>query len=120
MVVHGDNIRRETRPYRNSVVVEHDFDWGDDQPLNIPLVDSIIYEAHVRSFTQHPSSAVEHRGTYAGLIEKIPYLKRLGVTAVELLPVNEFEESDTNRVNPFTGEPLLNLWGYQPTALFCA
>ena len=66
------------RPYRNSVVVEHDFDWGDDQPLNIPLVDSIIYEAHVRSFTQHPSSAVAHRGTYAGLIEKIPYLKQTG------------------------------------------
>ncbi len=106
------------RPYRNSVVLENDFDWGNDQPLNIPLVDSIIYEAHVRIFTQHPSSAVAHRGTYAGLIEKIPYLKQLGVTAVELLPVNEFEESDTNRANPFTGEPLLNLWGYQPTALF--
>ncbi len=62
------------RPYRNSVVVENDFDWGDDQPLNIPLVESIIYEAHVRSFTEHPSSGVAHRGTYAGLIEKIPYL----------------------------------------------
>ena len=107
------------RPYRNSVVVENHFDWGDDQPLNIPLVDSIIYEAHVRSFTQHPSSGVAHRGTYAGLIEKIPYLKKLGVTAIELLPVNEFEEGDTDRVNPFTGERLLNLWGYQPTA-FCA
>ncbi|MGB7554772.1 MAG: alpha-amylase family glycosyl hydrolase, partial [Candidatus Korobacteraceae bacterium] len=106
------------RPYRNSLVVENDFDWGADQPLNIPLVGSIIYEAHVRSFTVHSSSGVAHPGTYGGLIEKIPYLKQLGVTAVELLPVNEFEESDTNRVNPFTGEPLLNLWGYQPTALF--
>jgi glycogen operon protein len=106
------------RPYRNSVVVENHFDWEHDQPLNIPLVDSVIYEMHVRSFTQHPSSEVANPGTFAGLIEKIPYLKKLGVTAVELLPVNEFEESDTDRVNPFTGEPLRNLWGYQPTAFF--
>jgi len=108
-----------TRPYRNSVVVENHFDWGNDQPLNTPLVDSIIYEMHVRSFTRHVSSGVTYPGTFAGLIEKIPYLKQLGVTAVELLPVNEFEEADTDRVNPFTGEVLLNLWGYQPTA-FCA
>ncbi|HLI61961.1 MAG TPA: glycogen debranching protein GlgX [Terriglobales bacterium] len=106
------------RPYRNSLLVENHFDWEHDQPLNTPLVDSIIYEMHVRSFTQDPSSGVEHRGTFAGLIEKIPYLQKLGVTAVELLPVNEFEESDTDRVNPFTGEPLRNLWGYQPTAFF--
>ena len=106
------------RPYRNSVVVENHFDWGDDQPLNLPLVDSVIYEMHVRSFTRHPSSGVEHPGTFAGLIEKIPYLKKLGATAVELLPVAEFEESDTDRVNPFTGEPLLNLWGYQTVAFF--
>ena len=106
------------RPYRNSVVVENHFDWGTDEPLNIPLVDSVIYEMHVRSFTRHPSSGVEHPGTFAGLIEKIPYLKKLGVTAVELLPVAEFEESDTDRVNPFTGEPLLNLWGYQTVAFF--
>ncbi len=103
---------------RNSVVVENHFDWGDDQPLNIPLVDSVIYEMHVRSFTRHPSSGVAHPGTFAGLTEKIPYLKKLGVTAVELLPVCEFEESDTNRFNPLTGELLLNLWGYQ-TVAFC-
>ena len=98
--------------------MENQFDWEHDQPLNIPLVDSVIYELHVRSFTRHSSSGVAHPGTFAGLIEKIPYLKKLGVTAVELLPVNEFEESDTDRVNPITGEPLLNLWGYQPTAFF--
>jgi len=108
-----------TRPYRNSLVVENHLDGEPDQPLNIPLVDSIIYEMHVRSFTQHPSSGVANPGTFAGVIERIPYLKKLGVTAVELLPVNEFEESDTNRLNTFTGEPLRNLWGYQPTA-FCA
>ncbi|MFZ0311750.1 MAG: glycogen debranching protein GlgX [Candidatus Korobacteraceae bacterium] len=106
------------RPYRNGLLVERAFDWGDDQPLNIPLVDSIIYEAHVRSFTQHSSSGVPNPGTFAGLVEKLPYLKKLGVTAVELLPVVEFEESDTDRVNPFTGESLVNLWGYQPTAFF--
>ncbi len=107
-----------TAPLRHSVVTENHFDWAEDQPLNLPLVDSIIYEMHVRSFTRHPSSGVANPGTFAGVIEKIPYLKQLGVTAVELLPVNEFEEADTDRVNPFTGEPLLNLWGYQPTAFF--
>ncbi len=106
------------RPYRNSLVVENYFDWEHDQPLNVPLADSIIYELHVRSFTQSATSGVSYPGTFAGLIEKIPYLKKLGVTAVELLPVNEFEESDTDRVNPFTGQPLLNLWGYQSTAFF--
>ena len=106
------------RPYRNSLIVDNHYDWEHDQPLNIPLVDSVIYELHVRSFTVHPSSGVAHPGTFAGIVEKIPYLKKLGVTAVELLPVNEFEESDTDRVNPFTGEPLRNLWGYQSTAFF--
>ncbi len=104
--------------HRQCVVMENHFEWEQDQPLNIPLVDTVIYEMHVRSFTRHASSGVEHPGTFAGLIEKIPYLKQLGVTAVELLPVNEFEESDTDRVNPFTGETLRNLWGYQPTAFF--
>ncbi len=108
----------KTLPVRHSVVVENHFDWENDQPLNIPLVDSIIYETHVRSLTRHASSGVTKPGTFAGLIEKIPYLKSLGVTAVELLPVNEFEEGDTDRANPFTGEPLVNLWGYQPTAFF--
>ena len=106
------------RPYRNSVAIENHFDWGADHPLNIPLVDSVIYEVHVRSFTRHPASGVKHPGTFDALIEKIPYLAKLGVTAVELLPVCEFEESDTDRVNPFSGEPLLNLWGYQTTAFF--
>ena len=106
------------RAFRLSVVTENQFEWEHDQPLNTPLVDSVIYEMHVRSFTRHPSSGVANPGTFAGLIEKIPYLKKLGVTAVELLPVNEFEEADTNRVNPITGEPLLNLWGYQPIAFF--
>ena len=113
-----DAYKPGARLFRNSAVVENHFDWEHDQPLNIPLVDSIIYEMHVRSFTQHPSSGVVNPGTFAGVIEKIPYLKKLGVTAVELLPVNEFAQCDTDRVNPFTGEPLRNLWGYQTTAFF--
>ncbi|MFN0171602.1 MAG: glycogen debranching protein GlgX [Bryobacteraceae bacterium] len=111
---HKDGI-----PYqRRSVIIDNEFDWGHDQPLNIPLADSIIYELHVRSFTRHSSSEVRNPGTFKGLVEKIPYLKQLGVTAVELLPVNEFEESDSDRVNPFSGERLLNLWGYQPINFF--
>ncbi len=108
----------ESQSRRNGVVIENHFEWEDDQPLNIPLVDSVIYETHVRSFTRHPSSGVTHPGTFAGLMEKVPYLKQLGVTAVELLPVSEFEESDTDRVNPLTGERLLNLWGYQTVGFF--
>nr|VFK78021.1 MAG: glycogen operon protein [Candidatus Kentron sp. SD] len=103
---------------RCSMVLESDFDWGDDQPLNIPLADSVIYELHVRGFTRHPSSKVRSPGTFLGLMEKIPYLKSLGITAVELLPVYEFEERDTDRVNPATGEPLLNYWGYHPISFF--
>ena len=100
------------------VVAEDDFDWEDEQPLNIPLVETIIYELHVRGFTQHPSSGVERPGTFLGLVEKIPYLKNLGVTAVELLPIYEFEETDTDRRNPMTNEPLLNYWGYHPISFF--
>jgi isoamylase len=103
---------------RHCLVVDNGFDWGFDQPLNIPLADTIIYELHVRGFTQHKSSGVQHRGTYAGLIEKIPYLNALGVTAVELLPVNEFDETENDRMNALTGEPLLNFWGYHSISFF--
>ena len=81
--------------------------------------DAIVYELHVRGFTQHPSSGVSRPGTFAGLVEKIPYLKALGVNVVELMPVWEFEEADSDRINPFTGERLLNYWGYHPIAFFC-
>ena len=99
-------------------IPEDDFDWNYDQPLNIPLADSVIYELNVRGFTIHPSSGVRKPGTFGGLAEKIPYLKQLGITAVELLPVHEFEEVENKHVNPFTGESLRNLWGYQPIAFF--
>ena len=104
--------------HRRNIVISGEFDWGLDQPLNYPLSETVIYEMHVRGFTRHPSSGVSLPGTFAGLIEKIPYLLELGVTAVELLPVHEFEEMDSNRVNPFTGAPLVNYWGYQPINFF--
>jgi glycogen operon protein len=110
----GDSL---VRP-RRARVIDDEFDWGHDAPLNRHLADSIIYELHVRGYTAHPSSGVAHPGTYRGLVDKIAYLKDLGVTAVELLPVTEFDETDCRRVNPFTGERLLNLWGYQPLAFF--
>jgi isoamylase len=96
---------------------EH-FDWHDARPLRHPWSKTVIYETHVRGFTVHPSSGVEHPGTYRGLMEKIPYLTELGVTAVELMPVHEFNEYQVTGINPQTGEPLRNYWGYDPVAFF--
>jgi glycogen operon protein len=100
------------------LLVDDVFDWEFDQPLNRHLADSVIYEMHVRGFTQHPSSSVSHPGTYRGVTEKIPYLQKLGVTAVELLPVTEFDEADNFRKNPLTKESLHNFWGYHPLSFF--
>jgi glycogen operon protein len=94
------------------------YDWEGDRHPKISLKDSVIYEMHVRGFTRHSSSGVRHPGTYAGVIEKIPYLKELGVTAVELMPVTEFNEKETLFHNPFTGEKLKNFWGYSPISFF--
>jgi glycogen operon protein len=103
---------------RLSSVVDATFDWEFDQPIARPLASSIIYEAHVRSFTKHPSSGVKHPGTFRGIIEKIPYLKELGITAIELMPVNEFDECELDRANPLTGERLFNLWGYNSLSFY--
>jgi len=103
---------------RRCLYIEDDFDWAGDRPLNIPLKDTIIYEMHVRGFTRHPASGVKHPGTYQGIIEKIPYLKELGITAVELMPVMEFNELENTRINPATGEELKNFWGYSTLAFF--
>src|SRR5262245_41080845 len=88
------------------------YDWEGDAPLRRPAARTIVYEMHVRGFTRHPSSGVAEpkRGTYAGLIEKIPYLKDLGVTAVELLPVFQFDGRDAPNG--------VNYWGYAPISLF--
>jgi glycogen operon protein len=98
---------------KNVVVDIHTYDWEGDEPLRQPLSRTIIYEMHVRGFTRHPSSGVgeKTRGTFAGLIEKIPYLQELGVTAVELLPVFQFDDQNAN-------QGLVNYWGYQPISFF--
>src|SRR5262249_24099895 len=106
-------------PRRSRVVEDDGVDWGADERPHTPLAAKVIYELHVRGFTRHGSSGVSSPGTYAGLVEKIPYLKSLGVTAVELLPVTDFDEFDLpTGINPVTGAPLLNLWGYQPLMFF--
>jgi glycogen operon protein len=97
-----------------SVVIDPSaYDWEGDLPLRRPFARTVIYEMHVRGFTRHPSSGVvpDKRGTYAGVVEKIPYLQDLGITAVELLPVFQFDPHDAPGGRP-------NYWGYQPVSFF--
>jgi glycogen operon protein len=106
----GDNAATAMK----SVVVDpHTYDWEGDSPLHHPSSRTIIYEMHVGGFTRHPSSGVSEqtRGTYSGVIEKIPYLLQLGITAVELMPVFQFDAQDAppGRVN---------YWGYSPVSFF--
>ena len=97
-------------------VVRDDFDWKENgQPL-IPMEDLIIYEMHVRGFTKHASSGVKCPGTFAGLKEKIPYLKELGINAVELMPIFEFDEMKDYR--EVDGKPVMNYWGYNTVSFF--
>lgn len=103
--------------YRARIVPE-DFDWEGDRPLGLPIQDLVIYEMHVRGFTRSPSSEVRQPGTFAGLREKIPYLRQLGVNCVELMPIFEFDELENDRVNPRTGERLFNYWGYSTVGFF--
>ncbi|SIO59908.1 glycogen operon protein [Singulisphaera sp. GP187] len=95
-----------------------DFDWEGDQHPDIPIEESIIYEVNVRGFTRHHSSENDLAGTYRGFIEKIPHLKALGITAVELLPIMEFDQFDGPFRDPATGERLANAWGYNTVGFF--
>ena len=97
-------------------VVKDRFDWGDMPQSKKELRDLIIYELHVRDFTHHPSSGVQHRGTFSGLMEKIPYLKELGINAVELMPIFEFDETMNSRT--VDGKQLLECWGYNTVGFF--
>ena len=97
-------------------VVKDRFDWGDMPQSKKELCDLIIYELHVRDFTHHPSSGVQHRGTFSGLMEKIPYLKELGINAVELMPIFEFDETMNSRT--VDGKQLLECWGYNTVGFF--
>jgi len=106
----GDNCAKAMK----SVAIDFStYDWEGDNPLDRPFANTIIYELHVGGFTKHPNSGLTEnlRGTYRGVIEKIPYLKQLGVTAVELMPVQQFDPYDTP-------SDLLNYWGYSPIAFF--
>ncbi len=106
----GDNA---ATAMKSAVVDSSLYDWEGDEPLRRPSARTIIYEMHVRGFTRHPSSGVDEkiRGTYAGLIKKIPYLQELGITAVELLPVFQFDAQDAPKGR-------LNYWGYAPISFF--
>ena len=101
--------------YRGRVIPE-DFDWEGDKQPEIPMKDLIIYEMHIRGFTKDGSSGVKHKGTFAGVTEKIPYLKKLGVSCVELLPIFEFDELENPRT--YNGERLYNYWGYSTVNFF--
>lgn len=106
---------KEESPYK-ARVVQNNFDWGTSKQPLIPMEDLIIYELHVRGFTKHGSSEVENPGTFAGLKEKIPYLLELGVNAVELMPIFEFDEMWGHRI--VEGKELLDYWGYNTVSFF--
>jgi glycogen operon protein len=109
----SDNVTTSMR----SVVIDADnYDWEGDKPLNRPIEDAIIYEMHIGGFTRSPSAKVKNPGTFTALIEKVPYLKALGVTAVELLPIFDFDE--TAPVRTVDGKPLWNFWGYSTLGYF--
>lgn len=97
-------------------VVQSNFDWGDQRHHSIPMEDLIIYELHVRGFTMDESSGVKHHGTFEGLHEKIPYLKELGINAVELMPIFEFDEMRDVRL--IDENELIDFWGYNPVSFF--
>lgn len=97
-------------------VVQSNFDWGDQRHHSIPMEDLIIYELHVRGFTMDESSGVKHHGTFEGLREKIPYLKELGINAVELMPIFEFDEMRDVRL--IDENELIDFWGYNPVSFY--
>ena len=103
-------------PFYKARVVDDSYDWGNKKQENRQVKDLIIYEMHVRGFTKDSSSGVTHRGTFAGIEEKIPYLVELGVNAVELMPIFEFDEMEAIRV--VDGEELYNYWGYNTVCFF--
>ncbi len=113
----GSHAPSRYRPF-STVNEPCSFDWQGTKPLCRPLHELILYEMHVRGFTQDPSSKAIHPGTFLGVTEKIPYLLELGVNAIELLPVYEFNETEVQKVNPQTGEKLCNFWGYSPVSFF--
>jgi len=103
---------------KSLVVDATQYDWEGVKTPNYRLSDCIIYEMHVRGFTKHSSSMVNHPGTFNGVAEKIPYLKELGITTVELLPVHEFDFHEATFTDPESGRKLSNFWGYNSIVFF--
>ena len=99
-------------------ILGQDFDWGDDRPPNHRIEDLIIYEMHVRGFTQHPRSNVKFPGSYRGMINKIPYLRELGINCVELMPIFSFDEHEFKLMRPPHRKQLFNYWGYSTVGFF--
>jgi len=112
----GDRPESDEGFVYHARVVENNFDWGNVRQLELPMEDLIIYELHVRGYTKDSSSGVSARGTYEGLRQKIPYLKDLGINAVELMPIFEFDEMESARI--VDGEQLYNYWGYNTVCFF--
>ncbi len=112
----GDRPESDEGFVYHARVVENNFDWGNVRQLELPMEDLVIYELHVRGYTKDVSSGVSARGTYEGLRQKIPYLKDLGINAVELMPIFEFDEMESARV--VDGEQLYNYWGYNTVCFF--
>lgn len=111
---YDDDVKYQPR----CIVIDDTFDWQGDVPLNYPLRFSVIYEAHVKGITANPNSGVKFPGTYRGVIEKIPYFKDMGITSIEFLPVQEFNENEIIRKHPRSGQKLTNYWGYSTVAFF--
>ena len=108
----------EPQAVAKGLVIANGYDWEDDRPLKRHWSDLVIYETHVRGLTFHPSSGVVAPGTFQGIIEKVPYFLELGVNAIELMPLQAFNPSELTARNPFTGEKLVNYWGYNTIAFF--
>ena len=111
-----DNLAQSMR----GVVIDlDDYDWEGDKPLNRPMSETIVYEVHVGGFTKSPSSGVNDPGTFAGIVEKIPYLQTLGVTAVELLPIHQFDPNENAKPSPTDPSTMLtNYWGYSTVGFY--
>jgi glycogen operon protein len=109
-------MEKERERNYHARVVKDDFDWGKTTNPHIPMEDLIIYEMHVRGFTKHASSGVKIPGSFSGVVEKIPYLKKLGINAVELMPIFEFDEMQGSR--EIDGKQLLDYWGYNTVSFF--
>ncbi|GAB6189445.1 glycogen debranching protein GlgX [Marinitoga arctica] len=111
-------INSSKSPAKSIVIDDSAYDWENDRHPRIPFKDLIIYEMNIRLFTMNPNSNVKFKGTFEGIIEKLQYLKELGINAIELMPIFEFNPNSIVKNNPITGERLKDVWGYNPLGFF--